>query len=86
MLRPREAQQWCSRLKISGEPPPDVPDDAWLKDGDDTDEDDRWALGILFGRLMFGGLRTIYMFTIPFLGRPYCIFRIINVNCTWIQI
>uniref|UniRef100_A0A3P8S6L1 Ig-like domain-containing protein n=1 Tax=Amphiprion percula TaxID=161767 RepID=A0A3P8S6L1_AMPPE len=27
------------KAEISGEPPPDV---AWLKDGDDIDEDDRW--------------------------------------------
>lgn len=28
------------KAEISGEPPPDV---AWLKDGDDIEEDDRWA-------------------------------------------
>lgn len=27
------------KAEISGEPPPDV---AWLKDGDDIEEDDRW--------------------------------------------
>lgn len=28
------------KAEISGEPPPDV---AWLKDGDDIEENDRWV-------------------------------------------
>lgn len=32
------------KAEISGEPPPDV---AWLKDGDDIEEDDRWNAVLL---------------------------------------